>query len=82
MGTVVEDEVVAFGVSPGLGDGEAALAGLVEECGFGALAGAFGVGTEGVALRHDEALEDLVVLGFVSNSYYNSGGQVGLDQKL
>jgi hypothetical protein len=26
---VVEDEVVALGVSPGLGDGEAALAGLV-----------------------------------------------------
>ena len=27
LGTIVEDEVVALGVSPGLGDGEAALAG-------------------------------------------------------
>jgi hypothetical protein len=71
MRTVVEDEIVTFGVSPGLGDGEAALAGLIKKGGFGALAGAFGVGAEGVALRHDWLLEDLVVLGFVSNSYYS-----------
>ena len=31
LGTIVEDEVVALAVSPGLADGEAALAGLVEE---------------------------------------------------
>ena len=41
---VVEDEVVALTVSPGLADGEGALAGLVEKSGFGALSGAFGVG--------------------------------------
>ena len=46
--TVVEDEVVALAVSPGLADGEAALAGLVEEGGFGTLSGALGVGTVGV----------------------------------
>jgi hypothetical protein len=45
---VVEDEVVTLAVSPGLGDGEAALAGLVEESGFGTLAGALGVGAVGV----------------------------------
>ena len=45
---VVEDEVVALAVSPGLGDGEAALAGLVEEGGFGALSGELGVGAVGV----------------------------------
>ncbi len=56
---VVEDEVVALAVSPGLADGEAALAGLVEESGFGTLSGALGVGTVRVvgrvgrlALRH------------------------------
>jgi hypothetical protein len=48
LGTVVEDEVVALAVSPGLGDGEAALAGLVEEGGFGTLSGALGVGAVGV----------------------------------
>ena len=48
LGTVVEDEVVALAVSPGLADGEAALAGLVEEGGFGTLSGALGVGTERV----------------------------------
>ena len=37
--TVVEDEVVALAVSPGLADGEAALAGLI--------AGALGVGRSG-----------------------------------
>jgi len=47
--TVVEDEVVTLAVSPGLGDGEAALAGLVEESGFGALSGALGVGAVGIA---------------------------------
>ena len=73
LGTVVEDEVVALAVSPGLGDGEAALAGLVEECSFGALAGALGVGTAGVALRHVRLREDLVVRRFISNSYYNKG---------
>jgi hypothetical protein len=42
--TVVEDEVVALAVAPGFADGEVALAGLVEESGFGALSGALGVG--------------------------------------
>src|SRR5205823_2125792 len=41
--SVVEDEVVALGVSPGLSDAEAELAGFVEEGGFGALSTAFGV---------------------------------------
>jgi hypothetical protein len=40
---VVENEVVALGVSPGLGDAEAERAGFVEEGGFGALSGALGV---------------------------------------
>jgi hypothetical protein len=35
-------------LSPGLGDGEAALAGLVEESGFGTFSGALGVGTIGI----------------------------------
>ena len=47
-GAVVEDEVVALGVSPGLADGETALRGLVEESGFGTLSGALGVGAVGV----------------------------------
>jgi len=42
LGAVVEDEVVALGVSPGFGYGEAALAGLVEEGGFGTFSGALG----------------------------------------
>jgi len=41
--SIVEDEVVALGVSPGLGDAEAEFCGLLEEGGFGALAGALGV---------------------------------------
>ena len=45
---VVEDEVVALAVSPGLGDGEATLAGLVEKGGFGTFSGALGVGAVGV----------------------------------
>src|SRR5258708_1951976 len=45
---VVEDEVVALAVSPGFGDGEAALAGLIEEGGFGTLSGALGVGAVGI----------------------------------
>jgi hypothetical protein len=48
LGTVVEDEVVALTVSPGLADGEAALAGLIKESGFGTFAGALGVGTVGI----------------------------------
>src|SRR5580693_1337781 len=48
LGTIVEDEVVALAVSPGLADGKAALAGLVEEGGFGTLSGALGVGAVGV----------------------------------
>ena len=48
---VVEDEVVALAVSPGLADGEAALAGLVEEGGFGALSAALGVGAGRVVGR-------------------------------
>src|SRR6266446_2233539 len=55
--TVVEDEVVALAVSPGLADGEAALAGFVEEGGFGTLSDALGVGKvrvvgAGAVLRH------------------------------
>ena len=67
LGTVVEDEVVALAVSPGLADGEAALAGLVEESGFGTFAGALGVGAvgivgaAGVGLRHRDLISaDLV----------------------
>ena len=48
---VVKDEVIAFAVSPRLADGEAALAGLVEERGFGTLSGALGVGTRWVVGR-------------------------------
>jgi len=48
MYQVVEDEVVALAVSPGLADGEAALAGLIKESGFGTFAGALGVGTVGI----------------------------------
>lgn len=51
LGAVVEDEVVALAVSPGLADGEVALAGLIEEGGFGALAGALGVGAAGIVGR-------------------------------
>jgi hypothetical protein len=40
---VVEDEVIALGVSPGFGDAEAELAGFVEKGGFAALSGALGV---------------------------------------
>ena len=40
---VVEDEVVALGVSPGLGDAEAELGGLGKKGGFRTLAGALGV---------------------------------------
>jgi len=43
MATVVEDKVVALGVSPGLGDTEAEFASFVEKCGFGALSTAFSV---------------------------------------
>jgi hypothetical protein len=46
-GAVVDDEVVAFAVSPGLGDGELEAEGAGEEGGFGALAGALGVGARG-----------------------------------
>jgi hypothetical protein len=42
--TVIEDEVVALAVSPGLGDAEAERAGFVEESGLGALSAGFGVG--------------------------------------
>jgi hypothetical protein len=49
---IVDDEVVALGVSPGLTDGEAALAGLVEEGGFGTFSDALGVGkVEAVRVR-------------------------------
>lgn len=43
LASVVEDEVVALAVSPGLGDTEAEAGGFVEEGGFGALSGALGV---------------------------------------
>ena len=53
-GSVVEDEVVAAGVSPGLGDTEVAVGGLIEEGGFGAFSGDLGVfalgGLAGLAL--------------------------------
>ena len=42
--SVVEDEVVALAVSPGLGDAEAERAGFVEEGGFGAFSASFGIG--------------------------------------
>lgn len=48
-GAVVEDVVVFFAVSEGLGDGEAALVGAVEESDFGMLSGAFGVVEEAAA---------------------------------
>ena len=41
---VVDDEVVAAAVSPGLGDGEIEVQGAGQEGGFAALAGDFGVG--------------------------------------
>jgi hypothetical protein len=40
---VVEDEVVAFAVAPGFGDAESEGTGFVEEGGFGAFSGAFGI---------------------------------------
>jgi hypothetical protein len=43
-GAVVDDEVVALAVSPGLGDGEVKAEGAGQEGGFGALPGALGVG--------------------------------------
>jgi hypothetical protein len=43
VGAVVEDEVVAAGVSPGLGDAESAVGGAGEEGGFGEFSGDFGV---------------------------------------
>jgi hypothetical protein len=42
-GSVVEDEVVAAAVSPGLGDAESELGSFVKEGGFGAFAGDLGV---------------------------------------
>ena len=45
---IVEDEVVALAIAKGLGDGEAALVGAVEESDFGMFSGALGVGTVGV----------------------------------
>jgi hypothetical protein len=41
--SVVEDEVVAEAVAPGLGDAESEGGGAVEEVGFGALSGDFGI---------------------------------------
>ena len=41
-GAVVEDEIVAVALSPGLGDGEAEGGGFVEEGGFGDLSAALG----------------------------------------
>ena len=41
VASVVQNEVVAFGVSPGLSDAEAELAGFVKEGGFGALSTTF-----------------------------------------
>ena len=61
LGSVVEDEVVTLAVSPGLADAEAALGGLVEEGGFGALAGALGVG------------EVMVVVGVAAWGQWDSG---------
>jgi len=42
---VVDDEVVALAVSPGLGDAEAEADGFEEKGGFGEFSGALGVGT-------------------------------------
>ena len=52
-GAGVEDEVVAFAVSPGLGEVEAEGFGFEQEGGFGELSGAFGVcgGWVGEGLR-------------------------------
>jgi hypothetical protein len=47
---VVENEVVALGVAPGLGNAEAEGAGFVEEGGFGAFSGAFGIFWDEVTL--------------------------------
>jgi hypothetical protein len=49
-GSVVEDEVVAEGISPGLGDAEAVVGGAVEEGGFGAFSGDFCVFAFGLGL--------------------------------
>jgi|SRR5579862_105636 len=65
LGTVVEDEVVAFAVSPGLADGEAALAGLVKEGGFGTLSGALGVGAERVAGRGGFSIGGFAIGGLI-----------------
>ena len=44
--SVIEDEVVALAVTPGLGDAEPERAGFVEEGSFAALAATLGVGFE------------------------------------
>ena len=41
--SVVEDEVIAAAVAPGLGDAEFEVGGFVEEGGFGALSGDLGI---------------------------------------
>ena len=67
LGAVVEDEVVALAVSPGLADAEAALRGLVEEGGFGALSGTLGVVEVVVVVAGGHALLGAVfnwVIGF------------------
>ena len=80
LGAIVEDEVVALAVSPGLADGETALAGLVEESGFGTFAGALGVGTVGIVgaaglgLRH----RDLISWNLVLSSLNLENGKAEL----
>ena len=72
VGAVVEDEVVAAGVSPGLGDAESAVGGAGEEGGFGEFSGDFGIfaggGWVGVGVRFFEIGSSLNVgvLGFIA----------------
>jgi len=61
LGAVVEDEVVTLAIPPRFADAEAALGGLVEEGGFGALSGALGVG------------EVMVVVGVAAWGHRGSG---------
>lgn len=59
---VVEDEVVAAGVSPGLGDAEFAGGGLVEEGGFGAFSGDFCVFAFGLAFTVGDGVRHLGII--------------------
>jgi hypothetical protein len=54
----VQDEVVFAAISPGLGDAEVAVGGLVEEVGFGTFSGDLGIfdAGQGAAPASDRAL--------------------------